>query len=563
MTYTVSTYLLDRLAECGVSHLLGVPGDFNLRFLDDVIDHPKVSWVGNANELNAGYAADGYARVNGLGAVLTTFGVGELSALNALAGAYAEYAPVLHVVGAPTRQVQESGKAIHHTLGDGDFTAFRQVAEKVSSAVVEVQPATAAHDIDRVLAEIALRKRPGYLLLADDVAVLPCMPPSEPLKLPSPASVPGEKERFRQDFTELLQRVGERANLTLLADVLVQRMGLQAEIRELVDETALPYSTLKWGKGLFDETASGWRGIYTGEVSEAATRQAVEEADVLICAGVVLTDTITAGFTHAFPEHTVYLEPQQVVMGDTIYAPLTLADSLSVVLGALCDAGWQGPEGEGNSEDAAESGLIGSCSSDLDAADLRAPLTQNRLWQIVAPRIPQGATVVVDQGTSFAGIAPHPLPSDARCISQPLWGSIGYSLPALLGAQLAAPESRGVLLIGDGSAQLTVQELGTLLRLGLTPIIVLVNNEGYTVEREIHGPTQPYNDIQLYNWSLVPAALGAKKEQVLTLQAATGADLCEALERAVKTTDRMVLLEVLVDRHDVPDLLEERVEAQK
>ncbi len=120
-----------------------------------------------------------------------------------------------------------------------------------------------------------------------------------------------------------------------------------------------------------------------------------------------------------------------------------------------------------------------------------------------------------------------------------------------------------MLLIGDGAAQLTVQELGTLLRLGLTPIIVLVNNEGYTVEREIHGPTQPYNDIQLYNWSLVPAALGAKKEQMLMFQAATGADLCEALERAVKTSDRMVLLEVLVDRHDVPDLLEERVEAQK
>lgn len=135
MTYTVSTYLLDRLSERGVRHLLGVPGDFNLRFLDHVIDHPKISWVGNANELNAGYAADGYARVNGLSAVLTTFGVGELSAINALAGAYAEYAPVLHVVGALARQVQESGQAIHHIFGEGDFTAFRQVAEKVSTPV--------------------------------------------------------------------------------------------------------------------------------------------------------------------------------------------------------------------------------------------------------------------------------------------------------------------------------------------------------------------------------------------------------------------------------------------
>lgn len=120
-----------------------------------------------------------------------------------------------------------------------------------------------------------------------------------------------------------------------------------------------------------------------------------------------------------------------------------------------------------------------------------------------------------------------------------------------------------MLLIGDGSAQLTVQELGTLLRLGLTPLIVFVNNEGYTVEREIHGSNQPYNDIQLYNWSLVPAALGALEGQVLTRRAATGSDLCDALERAVKTTNRLVILEVLVDSHDVPDLLEKRVEAQK
>lgn len=562
MTYTVSTYLLDRLSERGVRHLLGVPGDFNLRFLDHVIDHPKISWVGNANELNAGYAADGYARVNGLSAVLTTFGVGELSAINALAGAYAEYAPVLHVVGAPARQVQESGQAIHHTLGEGDFTAFRQVAEKVSSAVVEVQPATAAHDIDRVLVEIALRKRPGYLLLADDVAVLPCLPPSEPLNIPEPVSVPGEKERFKEGLAELLRKAGAGANVTVLADILVQRLGLQDQVRELVGSLGLPYSTLKWGKGVLDETTPGWRGVYTGEVSEAETRQAVEGADVLVCAGVVLTDTITAGFTHDFPEHTVYLEPQQAVIGGVVYAPLTLEDSVAIVHEVLRDAGWQDAWVEADDRCAA-SEPVTSPGAGMNSIDLRAPLTQNALWQLLAPQIPAGSTVVVDQGTSFAGLAPHPLPSDARCISQPLWGSIGYSLPALLGAQLADPEARGVLLIGDGSAQLTVQELGTLLRLGLTPLIVLVNNEGYTVEREIHGPNQPYNDIQLYNWSLVPAALGAVEGQVLTLRATTGEELGKALESAVKTTDRMVILEVLVDSHDVPDLLEKRVEAQK
>lgn len=557
MTYTVSTYLLDRLAELGVHHLLGVPGDFNLRFLDHVMDHPQVTWVGNANELNAGYAADGYARVHGLSAVLTTFGVGELSATNAMAGAYAEYAPVLHVVGAPTRQTQASGQAIHHTLGEGDFATFRQLAEKVACTVVEVQPATAAYDIDRVLTEISVRKRPGYLVLPDDVAMLPCTPPAAPLNLPQPASAPQVREQFTAAFGEIVDSVGKQAKITLLADILVQRLGLQQQVRQLVTDLPLPYSTLKWGKSLLDETAPGWRGLYVGEISAESTRQAVEDADLLLSVGVVPTDTITAGFTHSFPESTVHLEAQQAVIGETVFAPLTLADSLQLVGQVLRQAGWQGPQGQVQATDVETPG------TDAEQADLATPLTQNLLWQLLMPQLPAKATVVVDQGTSFAGSAPHPLPAEARYISQPLWGSIGYSLPALLGAQLADPQARGVLLIGDGSAQLTLQEIGTFLRQKLTPIMVLINNRGYTVEREIHGPTQPYNDIQLYNWQLVPAALGADENQVLILRAETGQELREALEQATATTDRLVLLEVLLAPHDAPDLLADRVEAQK
>ena len=81
MTYTVSDYLLDRLVSLGATDIFGVPGDFNLQFLDHVIAHEQLTWVGNANELNAGYAADGYARVGGIGALVTTYGVGELSRL--------------------------------------------------------------------------------------------------------------------------------------------------------------------------------------------------------------------------------------------------------------------------------------------------------------------------------------------------------------------------------------------------------------------------------------------------------------------------------------------------
>ena len=142
MTYNVGNYLLDRLAELGVNHLFGVPGDFNLQFLDDVLAHPDISWVGNANELNAGYAADGYARIRGVGALLTTYGVGELSAINATAGSYAENVPVIHIVGAPSLAAQNAHLRMHHTLGDGDFQHFVRMAAEVSAATAVLQPAT-------------------------------------------------------------------------------------------------------------------------------------------------------------------------------------------------------------------------------------------------------------------------------------------------------------------------------------------------------------------------------------------------------------------------------------
>ena len=115
--FTVGDYLLARLAEIGIRHVFGVPGDYSLAFLDHIMDSEQITWVGNANELNAAYAADGYARVNGAGALLTVYGAGELSAINGIAGAYAEYVPVIHVVGAPATSAQRARALVHHTLG--------------------------------------------------------------------------------------------------------------------------------------------------------------------------------------------------------------------------------------------------------------------------------------------------------------------------------------------------------------------------------------------------------------------------------------------------------------
>jgi indolepyruvate decarboxylase len=180
-TYTIGDYLLDRLVDCGIDRLFGVPGDYNLQFLDSVIAQQSLGWVGCANELNAAYAADGYARIKGAGALLTTYGVGELSALNGVAGSYAEHVPVLHIVGAPCTGAQQRGELLHHTLGDGDFSHFSRMSEHITCSQAVLAAGNACHEIDRVLSEMLTQHRPGYLMLPADVAKAKATPPAHRL----------------------------------------------------------------------------------------------------------------------------------------------------------------------------------------------------------------------------------------------------------------------------------------------------------------------------------------------------------------------------------------------
>lgn len=539
MTYTVSDYLLDRLNELGLRDLFGVPGDFNLQFLDHVIEHEGIAWVGNANELNAGYAADGYARVNGIGALVTTYGVGELSAINATAGSYAEHVPVLHIVGAPSKDAQAAHLTMHHTLGDGDFTHFIRMASEVSCTVADLEHATAVSEIDRVLREMMIHKRPGYLLLATDVARVEVDPPAAPLNVPAKLSSPGARESFRKDLTTLL--AGKKT--TVLADLLVHRMGAQNNLTKMLDATGLPYATLMWGKTLVDESKPEFAGIYAGVVSNERTKKAVEDAEILICAGVTFTDTTTAGFSQNLPEHTVFLDAQTSRIGRKIYAPLTLDTSLDIVREVALEVG------------ALPQDLLPWEEEDHADVDMDAPLTQDVLWSLLSRELTPGNIVVADQGTSFFGMASRRFPERSMFIGQPLWGSIGYTLPAMMGAAIADRDARGVLLIGDGSAQLTIQELGTMLEQKINPVVVLINNDGYTVERAIHGATQPYNDIRTYNWQLLPAALGAREDEVLMLRVNTATELVEAARLTQQTRDRLVFMEIMMDKDDVPALL--------
>ncbi|MBA3191039.1 indolepyruvate decarboxylase [Salmonella enterica] len=533
--YTVADYLLDRLAGCGIGHLFGVPGDYNLQFLDHVIDHPTLRWVGCANELNAAYAADGYARMSGAGALLTTFGVGELSAINGIAGSYAEYVPVLHIVGAPCSAAQQRGELMHHTLGDGDFRHFYRMSQAISAASAILDEQNACFEIDRVLGEMLAARRPGYIMLPADVAKKTAIPPTEALTLPAHETQSGVETAFRYHARQCLMN---SRRIALLADFLAGRFGLRPLLQRWMAETPIAHATLLMGKGLFDEQHPNFVGTYSAGASSKEVRQAIEDADRVICVGTRFVDTLTAGFTQQLPaERTLEIQPYASRIGETWFN-LPMAQAVSTLRELCLECAFAPPTPR---------------SAGQPVRIDKGELTQENFWQTLQQYLKPGDILLVDQGTAAFGAAALSLPDGAEVVVQPLWGSIGYSLPAAFGAQTACPDRRVILIIGDGAAQLTIQEMGSMLRDGQTPLILLLNNDGYTVERAIHGAAQRYNDIASWNWTQIPQALNAA-QQAECWRVTQAIQLAEVLERLVRP-QRLSFIEVLLPKADLPELL--------
>ncbi|HYZ16704.1 MAG TPA: thiamine pyrophosphate-binding protein [Candidatus Acidoferrum sp.] len=537
-TFSVADYLLARLAELGVRHLFGVPGDYNLAFLDHVVRHPLIGWVGNANELNAAYAADGYARVNGLGALVTTFGVGELSAINGIAGSYAEYVPVIHIVGTPPTSAQRNGALMHHTLGEGEFGHFARAYAEVTVARAELTVENAADEIDRVLIAALRERRPAYLAIPVDVAVEPLRAPSAPLHVSEPRFSSAALDAFVARARTMLAQAG---SAVVLGDFLADRFAVQPQLRRLVERGGFPHATLAMGKGLFDETALDFIGTFAGRGSAPEVRERIVRADVVIAAGVRFYDGITAGFTQdILDERLIDIQPFATRIGGERFAPLPMRRALEGLIGVVEELGRSWRQTPVRVRQRAP-------RSDDEA------LSQAELWSQIGSFLRTDDIVVADLGTAYFGAALMPLPHGARLIGQPLWASIGYALPAAYGAQLAAPERRVVLLIGDGAALVTAQELGSMLRDGVAPVIVLLNNNGYTIERIVHRPAEPYHDIPRWDWSLLTATMGPGMRS-LTLRADSPATLASALATAANA-DCLVLVEAQLPMLDAPALL--------
>ena len=282
MMMPVGEFLLRRLREAGVGHAFGVPGDFNLELLQQLEDSGTLEWIGTCNELNASYAADGYARLNGLAALIVTNAVGALSAINGVAGSYAEHVPVICVCGSIPVRSMERGLGMHHTMADGTWDRFLNAYAQVTTAQARLTQDNAATEIDRLIQTAWRNKLPVYMELPSDIAYLDIEVPAAPLKLDEP---PSDPERLRSCTAAIASRLSQAKSPAVLVDLDADRFGAAGEVMGLAEKMQLPVAVAAPAKAVIDETFPHYVGIYNGKSSRPHVREAIENSDCLLDIG--------------------------------------------------------------------------------------------------------------------------------------------------------------------------------------------------------------------------------------------------------------------------------------
>src|ERR1700757_1346161 len=331
MTETVIQYVLRRLKEIGVDDVFGVAGDYAFPVNDAIVEDPSLNWITCCNELNAAYAADGYARARGVGAVCTTFGVGELAAMSGIAGAYAEHLPVFHLVGTPNTATQEGRALAHHTLGNGEFDLFHKMAEPIVCASAALTPQNAAAETERLIAAALYHRRPGYLAIPSDVADTPIL--GDAPAVSAPTSDPASLAAAADAVAATLNNAGQAC---VLPGILLRRLGLQAAATAVVDGAGLPFATMFSDKSVLGEDPPNYIGMYVGRLMGEPVRAFVESCGVVVMIGAMLSDGNVAGGTVRLdPAKVISIGHHRTAVGSTVYRNVEIADLLASLSGRV------------------------------------------------------------------------------------------------------------------------------------------------------------------------------------------------------------------------------------
>ena len=532
---SVADYIVERLAVEGIDHCFGVAGDYAFPICNAVDSSAKVKWIGCSNELNASYAADGYARIRGAAMLVTTYGVGELSAINGVMGAKAEKSLVFHVVGMPSYQNQRLGKIAHHTLGDGVFGNFVDLSASAACSHAVINPENCVIEMERVIAEARRNNQPAYIAVPSDYALSPVVPADARPIVPRSGEVVLQKA-----MAAIAKRIKEAKLVVAFPAFTISRLGLQKQAQRAIEALGCPFVTTLMEKCLLDEGHPQFAGLYAGAMSQQKTRELVEGADlVLDLGGINLNDITTAAYSAKLDlSRFITVSLHDVRIGNQVIPNVRLADVLTELAELKPSISpYRGtpqalPPVNGNPSD---------------------KITMAALYPRYAAFLRAGDTVVLETGSSSLGVTPTRLPDGVRVEAQVLWGSIGWATPAALGVALADPSRRTILITGEGSHQLTANDIGAMGRFVANVIVFVLNNDGYLIERALEeNPDWTYNDLAPWNYAELPKAMGCA--DWYAARVTTLGELDEAM-KAARTCKAGAYIEIIGDRMDMPPVL--------
>lgn len=488
---TIGDYLIARLVDSGVRHVFGIPGDYVLAFCAQLEKSP-LSLVGCTREDCAGFAADAYARVNGMGAVCVTYCVGGLSLCNSIAGAYAEKSPVVVISGSPGLGERINNPLLHHKVKD--FRTQLDVFRRLCVAAADLtDPATAFREIDRVMEAVARYRRPGYLELPRDmVGVVPDAP-----YRPASAEPASDPEALAEAVAEAARRIAAADRVVIIAGVEMHRFGLQAELLALAEGAGIPIAATVLGKSVVRETHPLFVGIYEGAMGREEVTRFVEQSDLVIILGAFMTDINLGIFTaHLNPAKTIYATSETLRISHHHFHGVLLADFVRGLIGAGLRARPRELPPRPDWQDA--------------PFELRpdAPVTIQRLILLLNELLDESIVVIAEAGDALFASTDLVIRQQTEYLAPAYYASMGFGVPAALGVMVARPELRAVVLVGDGAFQMTGMELSTMVLHKLAPVIIVLDNEGYGTERLLHPGEHKFNNVNPWRYAKLPEVLG-------------------------------------------------------
>lgn len=525
----VSKFLIERLENAGVKHAFGIPGDYVLDFYKDLWESKTIQVINNTDENHSGFAADAYARVKGVGCVVTTYSVGASKVINAVQCAYAERSPLIVISGAPGLSERNEGFLLHHMVRS--FNSQKKMFDEITCAsVVLDNPANAGYEIDKAFEALQYYKRPIYIELPRDVVKQSIS--YDVYKQGTPKTPPTDPENLEEAMREVKAWLAEARNPVILAGVELARYGLGEQLMRFAEKNQIPVASTLLSKSVINERHKLFAGIYSGESSNEVTRNLVEQSDCLLMFGVMLTDMCLCFRPAKFKKRQVVsASVEGLKVRNHTYTNIQFAD--------FCKTLFKVEQGEKVLPPL-------PIQKERIAFDPKpeTKITSERLFSKINSILDKNMAIVADIGDSLFGAADLTVHHSHHFLSPAYYTSMGSAIPGALGVQTALPNVRPIVIVGDGAFQMSCTELSTIVNRGCNPIVFILNNDGYTTERFLLDGD--FNNIRRWEYHKIPEMLGGGKGAKVQTE--------EELEVAVKEaldSKSLYVINVMIGRKDI------------